>query len=87
MAGLFVASPAIQAVHIGTVENHGSCRKIERQSLLPASGFLSWHGRNRPGTPGLPHAGIAKSLMQMTDPAFAPYRGDWDLFTPNRLTE
>ena len=86
MAGLFVASSAIQAVYIGTVESHGSCRKIEREFLLPASGFLSWHGRDRPGMLSLPHTGVAELLMEMADPAFAFYRRDWDFLAPTGLT-
>src|ERR1700722_6650724 len=36
--------------------------------------------------PGLAHAGVAKFFMEMTDPAFASYRGDWDFLIPHGLS-
>ena len=86
MAGLCVTSPAIQAVNIRTVKSHASRLKAWRKLLLPDRGILSRHGSGRPGMPGLPHAGVAESLMQMADPAFAFYRRDWNFFIPARLT-
>jgi hypothetical protein len=72
--GLAVASAAIHAVQVRSMQSHGFIRRLGRHSHLPASEFRSRHGRWRPQSPRLAHAGFVERPMQMVEPAFSRHR-------------